>query len=412
MGPMIDDEVTPVFLINGFLEAGKTEFLSFTMEQDYFQTEGKTLLIVCEEGDTEYDDALLKDTKTSVVYADSLDEITPERLTELELLHQPERVLIEWNGMWNQDDLKLPKDWTIYQQITIIDMSTFELYVKNMKSLLNAMVKNSELIICNRCDGIEDLDRYKRMLKSMNTKCDIVFEDENGEIDEISEEDLPYDMKADVIKISPEAYGIWYIDCMDKPERYKGKVVEFTAMVMKSSNFPKNYFVPGRMAMTCCAEDMTFLGYICKSKDARNLETRQWVCVRVLRLNTGRITTVRVRCFTQRKLCRLSRSRMLFSLAKKCFKWNTKKELCGMNLQSSFFVRHIYSMVVPALPLTASSAFAMVVMMALRFLPAFRKERAASIFGSMDEVPNWPSSAYFSASSTLMWESGASSALP
>ena len=88
MGPMIDDEVTPVFLINGFLEAGKTEFLSFTMEQDYFRTEGKTLLIVCEEGDTEYDDALLKDTKTSVVYVDSLDEITPERLTELELLHQ------------------------------------------------------------------------------------------------------------------------------------------------------------------------------------------------------------------------------------------------------------------------------------------------------------------------------------
>lgn len=51
------------------------------------------------------------------MYVDSLDEITPERLTELELLHQPERVLIEWNGMWNQDDLKLPKDWTIYRQI-------------------------------------------------------------------------------------------------------------------------------------------------------------------------------------------------------------------------------------------------------------------------------------------------------
>ena len=56
---MIDDEVTPVFLINGFLEAGKTEFLSFTMDQDYFRTDGKTILIVCEEGDTEYDDALL-----------------------------------------------------------------------------------------------------------------------------------------------------------------------------------------------------------------------------------------------------------------------------------------------------------------------------------------------------------------
>ena len=82
------------------------------------------------------------------------------------------------------------------------------------------------------------------------------------------------------MQISPEAYGIWYIDCMDKPERYVGKVVEFTAMVLKSPNFPKNYFVPGRMAMTCCAEDMTFLGYICKAKEARNLETRQWVKVR------------------------------------------------------------------------------------------------------------------------------------
>ena len=181
---------------------------------------------------------LLYRSRTSVVYVDSLEEISPDRLTELELLYNPERVLIEWNGMWNQEDLKLPVDWTIYQQITIVDMSTFDLYVKNMKSLLSAMVRNSELVICNRCDGIEDLERYKRMLMSMNTKCEIVFEDENGEIDEISEEDLPYDLNAPVVKISPEAYGIWYIDCMDKPERYVGKVVEFTAMVLKSPEFP------------------------------------------------------------------------------------------------------------------------------------------------------------------------------
>lgn len=280
MGPMIEDDITPLFLINGFLEAGKTAFLAYTMSQDYFQTEGKTLLIVCEEGDTEYDEELLKSTRTSVVYADSIGEITPERLTELELLYNPERVLIEWNGMWNQDDLKIPQDWMIYQQITIIDMSTFDLYAKNMKPLLAAMVRNTELIICNRCDGIEDLEKYKRMLKSMNTRCDIVFEDENGEINELSEEDLPYDLNAEVIEIEPEAYGIWYIDCMDKPERYVGKTVEFTAMVLKSPEFPKNYFVPGRMAMTCCADDMTFLGYVCKAREARNLETGQWVKVR------------------------------------------------------------------------------------------------------------------------------------
>lgn len=280
MGPEIEDDMMPLFLINGFLEAGKTQFLQFTMEQDYFRTEGKTLLIVCEEGDTEYDEQLLKETRTAIVYIDSLADLTPAKLEELELLYNPERVLMEWNGMWNQDDLRLPKDWIVYQQVTIIDGSTFDLYLKNMKPLLGAMVRNSELIICNRCDGIEDLEGYRRTLKAMNNRCEIVFEDEEGEIEEVSEVDLPYDMSADVIEIAPRDYGIWYIDTMDKPDRYRGKVVEFTAMVLKSPNFPKNYFVPGRMAMTCCEADMTFLGYICKAREARKLETKEWVRVR------------------------------------------------------------------------------------------------------------------------------------
>ncbi|WP_330590582.1 TIGR03943 family putative permease subunit [Lacrimispora defluvii] len=276
----MEDDFMPVFLIDGFLESGKTQFLQFTMEQDYFKAEGKTLLIVCEEGETEYSDELLKKTKTAAVYIDSLEELSQERLLELELLYNPERVLIEWNGMWNLDDLKLPDDWNVYQQITLIDMSTFDLYAANMKSLLYAMVRNSEMIICNRCDGIEDLSGYRRTLKSMCPRGEIVFEDSEGEVNEIAEEDLPYDISADLVEISPEAYGIWYLDCMERRDRYEGKTVEFTAMVLKTPDFPKNYFVPGRMAMTCCEDDMTFLGFITKSREAKDLETKQWVRVK------------------------------------------------------------------------------------------------------------------------------------
>ena len=51
------NEITvPIYLITGFLESGKTSFLSFTLQQDYFRTEGKTLLILCEEGEEEYDE--------------------------------------------------------------------------------------------------------------------------------------------------------------------------------------------------------------------------------------------------------------------------------------------------------------------------------------------------------------------
>ena len=276
----MDEEKMPLFLINGFLEAGKTQFIQFTLAQDYFRTEGKTLLIVCEEGEEEYDEDLLKETGTSVVYVEDASQLTQAYLEELELLYNPERVLMEWNGMWDITQLRLPADWDLYQQITIIDGSTFDLYLNNMKPLIGNMVRNSEMIIMNRCDGVADLDSYRRTLKGMNPQVQIVFEDAQGEIEEVTEADLPYDVNAPVIEISPEAYGIWYIDALDKPDRYRSKTVEFTGMVLKAPEFPKNYFVPGRMAMTCCEADMTFLGFMCKARNARLLESQEWVKVR------------------------------------------------------------------------------------------------------------------------------------
>lgn len=279
----IEDDVTPLFLINGFLEAGKTQFLEFTMDQDYFQTDGKTLLIVCEEGEVEYDEKKLKKNRTAVVYVEDQEKLTPQYLDELEVIYRPERVIMEWNGMWNQDELKLPEDWTIYQQITLINGATFDLYCQNMKPLLGAMLRSSELVIVNRCDHIpqDKLNSWRRNIRAMSRDSEIVMEDQEGEIQLATlEEDLPYDLKADVVQIKPQDYGIWYIDAMDQPDRYKGKIVEFTAMVLKSPKMPKGHFVPGRMAMTCCEADMTFLGFLCKWQGADGLKTRQWVKVR------------------------------------------------------------------------------------------------------------------------------------
>ena len=273
----------PVFLINGFLEAGKTKFISYTLQQEYFKADETTVLLLCEEGDTDYDPKLLAETKTKIVTVDELSELTPEFFKNIEKTYDPCRVLIEWNGIWPQDQLRLPADWELFQQITIIDGDTFNLYLNNMKPLLSLMVKNSELIIMNRCDDVadEDIVRYRRGLKALSPQADLIFEDADGEIElELLEEDLPYDLKADVVEITPEAYGIWYLDALENEERYKGKVFEFTAMALKAPEFPKNYFVPGRMAMTCCADDMTFLGFICKAREARYLETGNWVKVR------------------------------------------------------------------------------------------------------------------------------------
>lgn len=271
-----------VYMINGFLESGKSEFIVYTLAQPYFQIKGKTLLILCEEGEVEYDKELLEKSNTVLELIEEEEEFKPERLMELEKKYKPERIIIEYNGMWNYKNMKLPWHWKIEQQITTIDASTFPMYYTNMRSLLAEMLRKSELIILNRCDGIEELNSYKRNIKAINQQAEIIFEDANGEIDEIMEEDLPYDLKAPVLELDHLGYGIWYLDSLDHLERYIGKTVEFVAMVLKPENFPADYFVPGRMAMTCCADDMAFLGFACRYDGADKLEQKQWVKVRAV----------------------------------------------------------------------------------------------------------------------------------
>lgn len=269
-----------VYVINGFLESGKSEFITYTLAQPYFQIKGKTLLILCEEGEIEYEEDLLTQSKTVVELIEEEEDFTASRLLELEKKHKPDRIIIEYNGMWNFKDMKLPWHWKIDQQITTIDGSTFPMYFTNMRSLLAEMVRNSEMIIFNRCDGIEDLSSYKRNIKAINPKADIIFEDKNGEITEIMEDDLPYDLKQDVIELDDIGYGIWYMDSMDHLERYFNKTLVFKAMVLKPEGFKKGYFVPGRMVMTCCADDIAFLGYVCEYDGADSLIQKEWVKVK------------------------------------------------------------------------------------------------------------------------------------
>ncbi len=268
-----------VYIINGFLESGKSEFIRYTLEQPYFQTRGKTLLILCEEGEVEFDEPLLKKSRTILEMIDEESDFTPEKLIELEKKHKPERIIIEYNGMWNYKNMKLPWHWKVEQQITTIDASTFPMYYTNMRSLLAEMIRKSEMIIFNRCDGIKDLSTYKRNVKAVNQSAEIIFEDANGEVNEIMEDELPYDLKKDHLELDDTGYGIWYLDVLDHAERYENKKMTFLAMVLKPEGFPKDHFVPGRMAMTCCAEDMAFLGFACEYDGAEKLENKSWVKV-------------------------------------------------------------------------------------------------------------------------------------
>ena len=274
-------ERLPIFVINGFLEAGKTQFMKFTMQQEYFQTEGNTLLIVCEEGEEEYDKELLESTHTTVKYIDDISDFTKEKMIEFTKEVDPERILIEWNGLWEQDKIQIPDIWYVNQMITIYDTSTLDLYIKNkdLKAYMGKMLKDSELVICNRADDIDEeiLSTYHLQIKAMAPNAEIIFEGEEGEITGDFSINLPYNLDDSKLVIKPEEYGIFYVDAMDRTEKYDGKEVEFVAQVVRPDGIGDDILIPGRRAMTCCEADIQFLGFVCHYKGAKNFKNKDWV---------------------------------------------------------------------------------------------------------------------------------------
>ena len=196
--------------------------------------------------------------------------------------YRPKRVMIEFNGTWSMSkfiERGMPKDWELVQVFTLVDASTFESYMNNMRQMMNEQISFTELVIFNRCNKETKRNTFRKAIKAMNRRAQIVFESEDGEEGYDDEIDLPYDMEAEIIEIDDDDYGIFYLDSIDQPQKYAGKTVQFTAMVYKGKELPKGYFVPGRFAMTCCADDIAFVGLLCKGKQVDSFKMRDWVKV-------------------------------------------------------------------------------------------------------------------------------------
>lgn len=274
-----EEYLIPIFFINGQLESGKTTFLSEIIQGGQFDEASNKLLIICEEGETEYDPAMLKGHGIDSVVL-SHEELTSERLTELDERYDPWVVIIEYNGMWNPADLAtlaLPHGWTMYQAITIMDARVFQLQWKNMQSIMAETVKSAESVIFNRCRLDMDLGSFRRSMKALNPAVDVIFEDENGQIISGVNEILPYDLDADIVHIEDADYGIWFIDARERQDIYTGKTFKFRVQVLKNSAMKPDEFAATRRAMTCCEDDIVNIGFITEYAEAPTLKDKDWI---------------------------------------------------------------------------------------------------------------------------------------
>ena len=277
----------PVYVFLGFLESGKTTFIQETFEDENFDSGDKTLLLLCEEGEVEYEPAKFAFPGVTVSVIEDKSELTPANLTRLAKEADAGRVVIEYNGMWLMQELAdaLPANWTVYQCIATADGTTALTYAREnaMRALMLDKIARSELIVFNRAEAVASPEAHEelhKLVRQASRRCDIAYEFADGSVayDDIPDP-LPFDLDAPIVEIGDEDFGIWYMDCQDEPAKYAGKTVRFLAQVCQTPQAGSGCFVPGRFAMTCCVNDIEFVGFPCKYTDYKTLEQRSWITV-------------------------------------------------------------------------------------------------------------------------------------
>ena len=278
-----EEKEIPVYLFMGFLGSGKTTFAKDTLLKQDFTEGQKTLFLICEDGEEEYDfDTLRKKN----IFPEMITEenLTTDHLLELSKKYDPENVMIEYNGMWELEkifQIRVPKGWTVVQVISFVDATTFDVYVNNMKKVMMDQLRNADMIIFNRCDENTRKAEYRRSIRAVNRRAQIIFEGANGEVDNGMDGDveLPFDTSGPRIELGEEDFGLFYADAADNPDKYVGKTIHFKAQVHRPSTYGDQTFVPGRFAMTCCAADIAFVGFKTYYGGAKSLTDREWVMV-------------------------------------------------------------------------------------------------------------------------------------
>ncbi|MCR5203081.1 MAG: GTPase [Lachnospiraceae bacterium] len=277
-----------IYVILGFLEAGKTSLIKDLLQQDLFDLKSKTLVLACEEGEEEYEPAFLAKVGASLAEVEEEDDFTAEGIKEHLKKYNPDRLVIEYNGMWRTTKVvefyremsELLFDREVYiQVIDVVNDETFNLYMKNMPSLMTEHFKLAQLVIDNRCT----VEKTKRLavrgsVKGVNPRCQVSFESQDPMFYQM-EDELPFNIKKEPIDVPFDEFGTWYTDMMEHTNNYEGKTVILRGMIQKMPGLKPGFAVFGRRVMTCCADDIQFIGFLAKYDKWDQFNDKDYVAI-------------------------------------------------------------------------------------------------------------------------------------
>ena len=272
----------PVYAFTGFLDAGKTKFIQETLEDPRFNAGERTLLLVFEEGEEEYDFSTYPHPN---VFLEVLDQqsVTEKELQALAKKYKAQRVVAELNGMQLVGDLytRFPEGWVVAQEVMFADSTTIMTYNANMRNLVMDKLVGAQMVVFNRVTPNSDTMPLHKLARAANRRIDILYDYTDGStaFDDVIDP-LPFDINAPVIEVKDEDYALWYRDVSEEPEKYDGKTVSFKGQVAMLRREKDGMFAPGRFVMTCCADDIQFCGIPCRYAGSKELTSRAWVQVK------------------------------------------------------------------------------------------------------------------------------------
>ena len=196
----------PVYVFTGFLDSGKTKFIQETLEDERFNAGEKTLLLVFEEGEEEYDSSTYPHKN---VYLEVLDQqsVTTKELAALAKKYKVERVVAELNGMQQVGDLymRFPEDWVVAQEVMFADSTTFMTYNANMRNLVMDKLVGAQMVVFNRLEKGSDTMPFHKIARAANRKIDILYDYTDGttEFDDVIDP-LPFDINAPIIEVKDD----------------------------------------------------------------------------------------------------------------------------------------------------------------------------------------------------------------
>ena len=175
--------MTKIDIITGFLESGKTTVINELLQSNHVEEYDKIILVICEEGFTEYDEEKLEEMNVKTLMLENESDLNDNLFQQIENEYNPDYILVEYNGTWNISKilrLKIPFDYKVRNVIFVSDASNFRNQLSNMPTVMQPHILNSDIVIFNRFEKLQQEMQKKLIndIKNINPRTKVTFLDD------------------------------------------------------------------------------------------------------------------------------------------------------------------------------------------------------------------------------------------